>query len=120
MCSTRTYWYGDSCSNKTATSAPAGFHGLGAYAGAASVAPIAIAIAASALFGLHAVHTEAVSQITGRAELIATLAALGAALLHVAAFPAEAEPRPRARVALRRAGCVIGACVLGDRHVRVQ
>lgn len=72
----------------------------------------ATALVASVVFALHAVHTEAVSQIIGRAELIATLAALGAAVLHVEAFPPAPDHAARSRPTAHRLLCAVGACAL--------
>ncbi len=50
---------------------------------------------AAGLFAVHPVHTEAVSGIVGRAELLAALAALGALLAMVRALPLSGGPRHR-------------------------
>lgn len=57
---------------------------------------LTVAVPAAALFAVHAIHTEAVTQIVGRAELIAGLFMLLATLLHVEAFPHPDRPAPPA------------------------
>ncbi len=46
--------------------------------------PVASAIVASSLFAVHPVHVEAVANVVGRAEVLATFFVLGAALLYLA------------------------------------
>lgn len=46
-----------------------------------------LALAATLLFALHPVHTEAVAAVGGRAELLAALFLLAAWLVHLAAWP---------------------------------
>jgi len=55
---------------------------------------------AAFLFALHAVHTEAVTQIVGRSELIAGVCALGALLLHLNAHRDDPPRSPAVRWAL--------------------
>lgn len=83
---------------------PAGFHVVNVLAHATVSALLwAAARAAGAgrlasllaglLFALHPVHTEAVANVAGRAELLAAAGALGAFLLHARARREEAGPR---------------------------
>jgi len=63
-----------------------------------------MANAAAAAFGLHAVHSEVVATVVGRAELLAFVAGAGAALLHLRALRTPPWPafglRAAAAVAL--------------------
>lgn len=72
---------------------PRGFHAVNIVLhGAASVlvllllvsvgAPVAGAAAGALIFGVHPVHVEAVANVVGRAEIIATLSVVGGVLLH--------------------------------------
>ena len=44
--------------------------------------PPHLSVAAAALFAAHAVHVEAVTNVTGRAELLAAVCFLGSVLLY--------------------------------------
>ncbi len=76
---------------------------------------LVVAVPAAALFALHAVHTEAVTQIVGRAELIAATGILAAALAHAHAFgPGPALRRPALRWPLVAAASLLfGLGLLG-------
>jgi tetratricopeptide (TPR) repeat protein len=65
---------------------------------ARSLLPLFPAAAAAALFAVHPVHVEAVANVVGRAELLATLFALGAVLL----YRADGELAARGDVSWRR------------------
>ncbi len=89
--------------------APAGYHlvNLLLHAGASALVvalalalglPLAAATLAGLLFAVHPVHVEAVANVAGRKELLVTVLALGAVLLH--------------RSALRRGGARIFAAAL--------
>ena len=60
-----------------------------------------IAAVAAALFAVHPIHTEAVTSVVGRAELLATLCFLGAFLL---LRRPSATTRPSSRLSLGRVG----------------
>lgn len=64
------------------------------------------AILAAAVFGLHPVTTEAVANVVGRADLLATLGVVGALVCHIEASRAADDRR-----ALWRAGVVVAALV---------
>ena len=67
------------------------------------------ALAAALLFAVHPIHVEAVASVVGRAEILATLFAVAAALLYRA--HGQAEPSPgRSRSVL--AAAVLGALLL--------
>lgn len=55
-----------------------------------SFVPLAAAAAGALLFAVHPVHTEAVANIVGQAELIAAAAALGICILHLRRPPGVA------------------------------
>ena len=55
-----------------------------------SFAPAAAALAGALLFAVHPVHTEAVANVVGQAELVAAIAMLAICVLHVRRPPGEA------------------------------
>jgi protein O-mannosyl-transferase len=59
----------------------------------ASVAPVSVAFLAGLVFAVHPVHTEAVANVVGVAELVSTAAVLGACLLHVRSGERSGWPR---------------------------
>ncbi|HJQ84249.1 MAG TPA: tetratricopeptide repeat protein [Candidatus Binatia bacterium] len=88
---------------------PAGYHAVNLvlHVGCASLlyalvvtlgGTVRAAVVAAALFGLHPIATEAVTNIVGRADLLATLGVLGGVLCHARAV--------RARGSVRVAWCV--------------
>jgi hypothetical protein len=76
---------------------------------AGTLMPPAAALAAALLFAVHPIHVEAVASVVGRAEVLATLFAVLAALLYRAHGRADLTPR-RSRTALGAA--VLGAMLL--------
>lgn len=66
--------------------------------------PPAIAVGAAALFAVHPVHVEAVANVVGQSELLASLGVLAAVVLYVESTPAGPSPFRRGMIALA------GAC----------
>lgn len=65
----------------------------------AALGPRAAAVAGALLFAVHPVHTEAVANVVGQAELLSTAAVLAACLLH-ARRPRDEPVPPRRIVAI--------------------
>lgn len=102
---------------------PAAFHAVNLLIHAANVVlvvligaeflPLLAAVAGGAVFAVHPVHVEAVANVVGQSELIATLAYLGACLLYVAW-----RPRRRVGEVVRTLGlAALYALALGAKEV---